>query len=517
MRKVWFGCVASLLCIACGGRDTGSGITVQEVGGGGRGGASGRPASAAPQAGTAGVPSSGTGGAGGVNSPATGGTGGTPAPRGGTGGVASVSGTGGSGGGAGASGAAAAGSGGAAGAADSGNKASDEVFRDDLLRTYSLTFTTADWDMLQKTAIEEIYVPAMLSVEGETIGKIAVRYKGSFGSLGSCFENGKRICAKLSFKFKFDEYDPNLRYRGLKRLNFHSSLNDYSHLRERVSYKLFREFNILAPRSVHARLMINGEYAGLFNLTEEIDGRFTDYHFVGAEGQGTLYKDGWPGTTVDPAYFTTAQHTNEGTPVTRIVAFATELAKAPADGLGAVVSRYMDPEYVMRYLAVHEAIKHWDGPLTFYCGDDFGCVNHNYFMYESPSQDRYTIVAWDTDKTFHEMAYTDQFNLPAWYAKATNCTPIEEGVIPAGCDRLVQGFVQLGLDKYRAAMGRLLEGPFQVASMQADIDRWAKQIDESVKTDAAGPGYPEWLDSVDNLKQTIVKFRERAQGIRDGK
>lgn len=34
------------------------------------------------------------------------------------------------------------------------------------------------------------------------------------------------------------------------------------------------------PRSVHPRLVMNGEIIGLFALAEEIDGRFTRYHFI---------------------------------------------------------------------------------------------------------------------------------------------------------------------------------------------------------------------------------------------
>ena len=41
----------------------------------------------------------------------------------------------------------------------------------------------------------------------------------------------------------------------------------------------FSEKGVPAPRSVHARLFINGEYNGIFALTEQIDGRFTRENF----------------------------------------------------------------------------------------------------------------------------------------------------------------------------------------------------------------------------------------------
>lgn len=430
------------------------------------------------------------------------GSGGTQAPEAGAGGQPAAG---------------AAGSGGAAGApAEPAPKASDEVFRDDLLRTYELTISDADWEHLQATATEELYVPARFSVEGEQLGTIGVRYKGNHGTLHNCFDDGEQTCRKLSIKLKFDEYDPALRYRGLKKLNFHSSLRDHSHLHERVSYKLFRDFDVLAPRSVHARLMINGEYKGLYNLTEEVDGRFTDHRFSGAEGQGTLYKEAWPGTSRDPGYFTHAQSTNEGSPVTKVVRFAEELANAPSDQLGQVVARWMDPDATLRYLAVHTATKHWDGPLTFYCSEEYGCNNHNYFIYESATRDRFDIVAWDTDNTFYEDVLTEEADVPEWYESVDYCDHnASDGFLPPACDRLVQGFVQLGLDKFRATLDALLTGPYRVDALQADVDRWAAQIDEAVKTDPAGSGYEDWRGNVNYLKSMIAQRYDETAAIRD--
>lgn len=50
-------------------------------------------------------------------------------------------------------------------------------------------------------------------------------------------------------------------------------------LRERLGYSLYRDMDVLAPRAVHARVYINGEYQGLFVAVEEIDGRFAPNRF----------------------------------------------------------------------------------------------------------------------------------------------------------------------------------------------------------------------------------------------
>lgn len=416
----------------------------------------------------------------------------------------------------------AAGSGGAQGKpAGQGIKSSDEVFRDDVLRTYELTFTDEDWAELQRTATQELYVPVMLSVEGKQIGKVGVRYKGAFGTLQGCFKDGEQVCRKLSMKVKLDEYQPDLRFYGLKKLNFHSSLRDGSHLHERLGYKLFREFGVLAPRSAHARIEINGVYKGLYNLTEEVDGRFTDYRFEGQEGQGTVYKEAWPAFSQEPSYYADAQQTNEGSPTVKIVQFAEALAGASSSQLGSVVSTWMDPAAALRYLAVHNAIKHWDGPLTFYCNEFDSCTNHNYFLYESATRNQLALVAWDLDNIFYEKPITDQAKVPEWYDPVADCDrrwhadETGDEFLAPGCDRLVRGFVQLGLDKFSATLDELLKGPLQVAPLQADVDRWAAQIDESVKTDPAGSGYEDWRGNVDYLKTMIGKRRAAIQALRD--
>jgi len=53
--------------------------------------------------------------------------------------------------------------------------------------------------------------------------------------------------------------------------------------------------------------------------------------------------------------------------------------------------------------------------------------------------------------------------------------------------------------------------------MQADIDRWAKQIDASVKSDPAGSGYEDWKANVAGLRAAIGTFRARAAALRDNK
>ena len=74
--------------------------------------------------------------------------------------------------------------------------------------TYAFTVDPADLDLLVDTATQERYVPAELTVSGEPVGTVGLRYKGDAGTLNPCFENGVQVCPKVSFKAKFDHVDP---------------------------------------------------------------------------------------------------------------------------------------------------------------------------------------------------------------------------------------------------------------------------------------------------------------------
>ena len=55
-----------------------------------------------------------------------------------------------------------------------------------------------------------------------------------------------KTCVKLSMKVKINHTDDDLKFHGLKKLQFHAMNTDASLMRERLSYYLFREMGIPA-------------------------------------------------------------------------------------------------------------------------------------------------------------------------------------------------------------------------------------------------------------------------------
>jgi hypothetical protein len=396
------------------------------------------------------------------------------------------------------------------------------VFDDNKVSTYALTIAPADLQKMKQNAVAESgYVPAELSVDGQAVGKIGVRYKGAWGTLRPCFEGGQ-TCRKISLKLDFAEYDKEKKWNGLKKLNLHAVMRDTSHLHERLAYKVWREMGVHTSRSVHGKVMLNGEYQGVFAVTEQIDGRFTADRWPKA-GDGNLYKEAWP-TAIDTGFYQMRLKTNEDKmppPVhTKAVMMATEITKAATPAAAAqALDKWFGIDHLMRYLVVDRAVANWDGYMTFYCSTSGSswCGNHNFYLYQAEKEDKFTLIPWDHDGTGTTATMFDV--VPPWDKPPANCMERffagGNRVMSPGCDPI---FKALATQKpaYTAAMMKLLE-VWNVQRLQADIDHWASLLEPAVAMDMNGPGLEAWKVAVKGLKYEVGVIRERLEAHAAGK
>jgi spore coat protein H len=272
---------------------------------------------------------------------------------------------------------------------------------------------------------------------------------------------------------------------------------------------VYREMGVVAPRSAHARLIINGEDWGVFSLVEDVDGRFTDHHFDG--GDGNLYKEAWPGNA-DADVLAEALETNEDVADhSGFLDFQSSLLDAPQGELATVVEQYLDVDATLAYLAVDRAITNWDGITAFYCyGDDY-CENHNYFWYQDELEPRFVLVPWDLDNTFETSPLT---GVPDLFDVAEDCATIYEAMgrslRASGCDPLLSGLIASDGARYTAQLDRLLEGPFAPGVLQGWIDELEQQLTPEVASDARGPGLSTFEAAVSRLRSSVERLREEA-------
>ena len=240
------------------------------------------------------------------------------------------------------------------------------------------------------------------------------------------------------------------KFYQLKKLQFHSMNADDSQMHERLGYYLYRAMGVPAPRAVHAKVKINGQYNGLFALVEQIDGRFTQYNFD--DGEGNVYKEVWPiqwnGQPQTPWKYLDHLKTNtdENPSIEIIDAFAKEIVAAESSELQAVIEKWMNLDEIIAYAAVDRTIRNDDGAFHWYCSGNF-CEPHNFYWYEEPNNLKMHLIPWDLDNAFENIIQDVNPVIPIaddWGETRNDCNPFSYGGLgipqkSAACDKLVAG------------------------------------------------------------------------------
>jgi hypothetical protein len=395
----------------------------------------------------------------------------------------------------------------------------EELFALTTVPTFDVLLPAERWTELQIRARDEEYVEATACFEGRGLGRVGFRFKGAEGSLYSCFDaSGNNTCKKLPLKLKFDEYEQDQRFHGLKRLNFHSSRYDETYLHERLAFDLFRSMGVVGPRVSWANVRVNGEMYGLFEMVEQLDGRFTADRWP-ERGDENLFKEVWP-VGADAAAAAERLETNEdAADVSAFVAFARAMEEADDAALYETLGRYVDLDYWARYLAVDDAIAAYDGVTTFYASEDGSWSgNHNSFLYqETPT--RFVLIPWDAESSFVRSSGFGR--VPHWTTTPDDCTltyPVWSGTALAlapGCDRVFRALAQ-GREAYQNAGQQLLDGPFGERVMLDAIAAHAAQIRAHVEGDPNGPGLERWQGAVSSLERELPGLRTRLERLLAG-
>ena len=409
------------------------------------------------------------------------------------------------------------------------------LYDQDEFRTFELRLTPEDLAILDADPMAEQYVPGTLVFDGVEYGPVGIRYKGSYGAWVLCTANstpinplgvgGAKTCPKLNIKVSFNWSDPQGRFFGLKKLQFHAMNHDPSMMRERVGYMMFRKRGVPAPRAAHVRLLVNGALSGVYVNVEYIDGRFTRSHF--SDGEGNLYKEAWPTFSADQAT-TTAQslldalRTNEdqNPSVDKMIEFGQAVMSTDGDDRAATIASWMHVDTTMRMVAVDRAIRADDGLFHFYCGGL--CSNHNYYVYEEQLSNRLWVIPWDLDNAFVVIRApglnADSFVkvVDEWDDHSVTCGPRAGGVplaprqLPPSCDPLIHGWASFGAE-YDAAVDELVAGPLAETEVEVLIAAIDAQISATVAEAYAAD--PEQLSPA-QWQAGIVDFRERVQILR---
>jgi spore coat protein CotH len=215
-----------------------------------------------------------------------------------------------------------------------------------------------------------------------TFADVGVRRKGS-----SSF---RWLPRKVSLKVSFNKWVKHRRYLGLTDITLDNMVDDPTFVAERLSYYVFRENGVLAPRANSAHVKINGEDFGLYANVETPDADLLARLF--GKDAGTLYEADF-GSEWTPGFekgFTV--HVGADTK-TDLTALFKVVQTATSNSLLADVGTKLDTNQWLKLAATEAMIGQQDGYA-------FGRVgSHNYFMTANKAG-MFSLLPWSTDVTF---------------------------------------------------------------------------------------------------------------------
>lgn len=278
----------------------------------------------------------------------------------------------------------------------------ERLFDPDRLRDLHIEFETQAWQNLlarNLTRGRDLDAPAQLSVDGQLVERIGVRYKGNT----SLSVEG----LKKPFNLSIDAFEAGQRLLGYDVLNLNNGWGDPTMLREAVAYAGLRAY-MPVPQASFARVFVNERYLGVYLMVEQIDGTFLETWFP--DPSGRLIKADNPADTelesstlkysssLD-AYRRGYEPKGAGNPeaslaalqiLTRALDAPTRLGGLADSEFEEGIREHLDVDSALWYLAANNALVNYD---SYYAG-------HNYFLYQSRLAPRFHMLNWDWNLSF---------------------------------------------------------------------------------------------------------------------
>ena len=131
-----------------------------------------------------------------------------------------------------------------------------------------------------KKQFHEGRLTATLTVDGVKYDSVGVRLKGNSSYFAPAKEEKKKLPFNIKVSYTDGKQQVNGKYRTLKLSNV---FRDPSFIRESLSYQIARDY-VPAPECNYARLTVDGDYFGLYNLTESVDRNFWAEEYDSEDG-----------------------------------------------------------------------------------------------------------------------------------------------------------------------------------------------------------------------------------------
>ena len=279
--------------------------------------------------------------------------------------------------------------------------------------TLNITIADGDRALLENDPYGASDVMGSFTDEnGDVFENVEVNFRGAY-ALRNLINSGQR----RNWKVKFNKTDM---YKNRREWNF----NYEPHLRQKLAYDLMRFAGVRSAKPQHVLLSINGEPQGLYLQYEDLDNtEWLKENF--SDDDGDLYKAGYdlpddiPGRRFSELTFLgedndiyfgsyNKKKTKDNvakTDNTSIKEFTRELGSIPDEDIPGFFENNVVVDRLISYLVVASFISHWDS---------YPYRPKNYWFYQNPDDDRWSMLPWDLDGAFAESA----LGIPNWGIEA---------------------------------------------------------------------------------------------------
>jgi CotH protein len=326
---------------------------------------------------------------------------------------------------------------------------------------------------------EDGYLPATITYRGHTFSGAEAKYRG---------QTSLRY-PKKSFTLKFtkeDRFGDPERVPGFaekRKITLTTTFDDNTNLRARLAFELWNriEDGHVDVQSYNAVVYLNGEFWGLYTITDHVDGRLMEDY--GLYQEGNLYK----ARTHDANFRLTRTEDPGGDKLSLSEGYTKEegtpLPEEPGafDDLEALVSwvaTSSSESFLSELdtrLARREYEDWWMLVSLVYAGDSAGKNSYHYRDPRAGVDNRFRVVPWDFNDSFGQTYYNDH------PGREAGDDPEELASYNLLFERLLSEPTtrESIVSRYRS----LLENEWALDSVLASFDTWAAENEPVARRD----------------------------------
>ena len=223
---------------------------------------------------------------------------------------------------------------------------------------------------------------------------VGIRLKGQLGSK-------RTLAQKAAFKLKLN-WVKGQKFRGLKKMTLNNMVQDPSEIHETLTYRLFRDAGVAAPRTGFAYVYLNGIDYGMHLNIETLDDvaleeRFGPFDHLYEGGYGSDVETGPADTPEEVTAAAKGFEVDEGDEedISDLEGLIAKVNDPAGGDFSQRIESIVELREMTRMWAVEKYVGHWDG----YAGQEGGYWPNNYYLF-SDSQGRFQMLPWGTDQTW---------------------------------------------------------------------------------------------------------------------